>query len=446
MRGNFINNFENRLLLGFAAFRKKRIFESEPVECQKRELNRLLRNGSATVFGRRHNLNLIGSAEEFLNSVGPNSYADLKPWIDRVVNGEKNILFAGRPVCFGTTTGTEGQSKLIRQNHAMLRDTRMGALDAALIGGLNRKSMLWHNGKSLYIGPRKASHTGNWKIFAEGTGFVYLQPAPFRARFVPKDEQLPGKSEKADYDFLIDCIKSNRITTVAGNPLEIVDFLAATKMIMPEVEIVINCGYWALDQEHVYKNAFVNATVIDVYGSNEGIWGLPVSFGKFLLNYRRVFFSFVPMGTDNKAVSLECVQPGRKYRLCVTTSGGLWNYITGDVVCFESIRPPVFGLCGRNSRVLPLGDDGLTENEVVIAVHKARLNLTRYCLSREGQCCVLYVDGDKPEAEMIDKNLSEVNFAYARLRASGKLDKLIVRRRNMGADKTAKSAKIEAKI
>jgi hypothetical protein len=172
---------------------------------------------------------------------------------------------------------------------------------------------------------------------------------------------------------------------------------------------------------------------------------LPVSLGKFLLNYRRVFFSFVPMGTDNKAVSLECVQPGRKYRLCVTTSGGLWNYITGDVVCFESIRPPVFRLCGRSSRVLPLGDDWLTENEVVIAVHKARLNLTRYCLSLEGQCCVLYVDGDEPEAEMIDRNLSEVNFAYARLRASGKLGSLVVRRRNMDTGKTAKSAKIEVK-
>jgi len=446
MHGNFIDTFENRLLLGFAAFRKRRVFESDPVDCQKKVLGRLLKTGSTTAFGRRHNFHSIGSVGEFLSSTGPNSYADLKPWIDRIFNGEKNVLFAGRPVCFGTTTGTEGRAKLIPQNYAMLKDTRMGAIDAALIGGLSRKSMLWHKGKALYIGPRKASHTGNWKIFAEGTGFVYLQPAPFRGRFVPKYEHLPEKDDKADYDFLIECIKTNRITTVAGNPLEIADFLEATKIVMPQVEIVINCGYWALDQEHIYKNAFVNATILDVYGSNEGIWGLPVSFGKFLLNYRRVFFSFVPLGTDSKVVSLECVQPGRKYRLCVTTSGGLWNYITGDVVCFESIRPPVFWLSGRSSRVLPLEDDWLTENEVAIAVHGTGLNITKYCLSQERQGCVLYVDGDIPKAETIDQNLGRVNFGYARMRSSGKLDKLVVRRRNMDKGKRAKSAKIEMKI
>jgi len=446
MRGNFFDTFENRLLLGFAAFRKRRIFESDPVDCQKRVLSRLLKTGSTTAFGRKHKFHSTGPIGEFLNRVGPNSYADLKSWIDRIYSGEKNVLFMGRPVCFGTTSGTEGQAKLIPQNYAMLRDTRMGAIDAALIGGLSRKSMLWHKGKTLYIGPRKASYIGDWKVFAEGTAFVYLQAAPFRARFVPKYEHLPHKDQKADYDFLIECIKSNHITAVAGNPLEIVDFLEMTKIVMPQVEIVINCGYWALDQENVYKKAFVNATVLDVYGSNEGIWGLPVSLGKFLLNYRRVFFSFVPLGTDNKVVSLEDVQPGRKYVLFVTTSGGLWNYMTGDVVCFESIRPPVFWLCGRSSRAMPLGDDWLTENEVVAAIRRTGLNNTRYCLSREGQGFVLYVDGGVPGADIIDRNLGQANFAYAWLRSSGKLGVPVVRRRNLDVGNTAKSAKIEAKI
>lgn len=443
MRGNFIDTIENRLLLRLAAFRRRRVFESDPVDCQERLLSRLLKRCCDTAFGRRYSFHSIDSVGQFLTSVGPNSYADLKPWIDRVFNGEKDVLFAGRPACFGTTSGTEGQAKLIPQNRAMLRDARMGAIDAALIGGLSRKSMLWHNGKALYIGPRKASHTDNWNIFAEGTAFVYLQAAPFRARFVPKYEHLPANDENADYGVLIERIKTNRITMVAGNPLEIADFLRATKTVMPQVEIVINCGYWALDQENVYKNAFVNATVLDVYGSNEGIWGLPVSLGRFLLNFRRVFFSFVALGTGDKAISFKDVQPGRKYRLCVTTSGGLWNYMTGDVVCFESITPPVFRLCGRSGRILPLGDDWLTENEVVTAVHGAGLNITRYCLSKEGRGCILYVDGDIRGADVIDQNLCRLNSGYARMRSSGELVKLIVRRRNMNTGRTAKSAKIE---
>lgn len=439
MRGRFIDNVVNR----FADFRKRRLFESDPIISQKRVLQRLLKAGAKTAFARQHDFISIGSANEFLSRVAVSSYGDLKPSIDRVLNGQKDVLFPGGPVCFGTTTGTTGKPKLIPQNYPMLRDTRFSAIDALLIGGTYRKSMSWLRGKTLYIGPRKAGHIGKWKVFAEGTGFVYLQAAVLRARIVPKYEQLPQPESRADYEFLLDCLKSNRITVIAGNPLEIADFLLATKTASPQVEIVVNCGYWAVDCEHIYRGAFENATVVDIYGSNEGVWGLPVSFGTFLLNHTRVFFSFAPLGSDGEALSLENVRPGRKYRLCVTTSGGLWNYMTGDVVCFESIRPPVFRLCGRSSRILPVGDDWLTENEVAGAVHGAGLNITKYCLSKEAQGCVLYVDGVTPDAEEIDQNLCRMNLAYARLRTSGKLKTLVVSRRNMETSGMMKSAKIE---
>jgi len=282
-------------------------------------------------------------------------------------------------------------------------------------------------------------------IFSEGTAFIYLQAKPLRTRFVPKYEFLPGPSEKNDYTFLDTCVSRYPIKSVAGNPLEIVDFVCTTQTVMPNVEIVINCGYWAVEHKHIYEKAFPNANVIDIYGSNEGIWGLPVSFGRFLLNYRRVFFSFIPLDSGSDTVPLEGVKTGRRYQLCVTTCGGLWNYLTGDVVCFECLRPPLFVLCGRYRHILPLERGWLTENEVVNAVRKAGTSSPKYYLSMKTKECVLYVDGEMPKAEDVDRNLCQMNLAYKRLRTLGELNPLIVRRTHIVSEDRAKPVRIKTK-
>jgi hypothetical protein len=441
-----VKSLENRVLLKLAAYRKGRLFHSDPIPCQEQLVGRLLRSNEDTVFGRIHGFSSISSSCQLLERVLPMSYHDLKPQIDRMLKGEKDILCAGAPTCFGVTTGSEGEPKLIPLNSALLRSARAAAIDSALLGSMQRRSLSWHWGKTLYIGPRKGRLMGKWMVFSEGTAFVYLQAKLLRARFVPKYESLPGPEENNDNVFLNACIRRYPITAVAGNPLEIVDFVCATQIIMPDVEIVINCGYWAADHKHIYEKAFPNATVVDVYGSNEGIWGLPVSFGKFLLNYRRVFFSFLPPGGGNAAVGLEGVETGQKYRLCVTTQGGLWNYLTGDIVCFASIRPPVFMLCGRYSRALPLNGSWLTENEVVSAVRKVGISTQRYYLSGEAQGFVLYVDRETPEAEEVDRYLSQMNPAYGRLRESGKLAALTVRRTHIASGSRGKPVRIKAQF
>lgn len=441
-----VKSFENRALLKLAAYRKELLFRPDPIPCQEQLLRRLLRSNEHTAFGRLHGFSSIRSSSRFLERVLPMSYHDLKPEIDRTLNGAKDILCAGAPKCFGVTTGSEGEPKLIPLNSALLRTTRWAAIDAVLLGSMERRSLSWHWGKTLYIGPRKGHPMGKWLVFSEGTAFVYLQAKMLRARFVPKYESLPGPEEDNDNAFLKACIRRYPITAVAGNPLEIVDFVCATQIVIPNVEIVINCGYWAADNKHIYEKAFPNATVVDVYGSNEGIWGLPVSFGKFILNHKRVFFSFLPLGAGNAAVGLEGVEIGQKYRLCVTTHGGLWNYLTGDLVCFESIRPPVFVLCGRYSRALPLNGGWLTEDEVVSAVRKAGISTQKYYLSGEAKGFVLYVDRETPEAERVDCCLSQMNPAYRLLRASGKLAALTVRRTQIASGSRGKPVRIKTQF
>jgi hypothetical protein len=409
-----------------------------------------VKRSSQTAFGKAHDFSSIRSSRDFLERVSPKSYDDFRTSIDAIIAGEQDVLFPGRPVCFGMTSGTDGMPKLIPLNRAILRSTRSAAFDAALLGGLLHGSLSWQHGKILYIGPRKGRSLGKWTVYAEGTAFAYLQP--FKNRFVPAYEDLPEQEDSPNFTWFADLAHRHRIMVIAGNPIEIVAFVLATGIVLPEVQIVFNCGYWAIAHAHVYELAFPNATVVDVYGSNEGTYGLPQSLGVFLLNYRRVFFTFLPIDKENQIEDLESVVLNQKYKLCVTTPGGLWNYRTGDVVSFMSLRPPVIRFHGRDSQSLILEGDWLTEDEIVAAVRRSRIQSLKYFLTSECQFernrkgYILYIEGETADAEAVDRHLCEFNSVYARLRASGHLEPLTVCQTSITLPIRAKPAWIKKSV
>jgi len=120
MRGKVIKSVWDRLLLNITAFRKSQLFEADPMIHQEQLLRRLLESCQNTMFGNMHDFSSIRSNQQFLTHVPLMSYSNLKPCIDKILEGKNDILFPGRPICFGVTTGTEGDPKLIPLNRALL--------------------------------------------------------------------------------------------------------------------------------------------------------------------------------------------------------------------------------------------------------------------------------------------------------------------------------------
>lgn len=437
---------ENWLLLALAAARERQLLNADPLISQEKLLLRLVKRSARTDFGKAHDFKSIRTSRDFLQRVSPRCYDDFRPSIEAILAGEEDVLFPGKPECFGMTSGTDGIPKLIPLNRPILTTTRSATFDAALLGGLVHGSLSWKHGKTLYIGPRKGRALDQWTVYAEGTAFVYLQP--FTSRFIPPYQDLPGQEEDPDFTQFEALARSHRITVIAGNPIEIAAFVLATGIVLTDVQIVFNCGYWAMDHAHIYESAFPNAAVVDVYGSNEGTYGLPQSAGLFLLNYPRVFFAFAPLDKEGQIEELGSVALNQKYGLCVTTSGGLWNYRTGDVVSFISLRPPVIRLHGRDGRSFSLEGDWLTEDEVVGAVRKSRIRSSKYFLTFETQSeqnrggYILWIEGEKADAEVVDRHLCELNSSYARLRVSARLGPLAVRQTSITLPIRGKPARI----
>ena len=421
-----MRTMDDSVLMYLALARKKYLFTANPVPVQKKLLLGLVRKSQSTVFGRKYKFGDIRACREFITRVPPSAYSEFQPYINAIIEGTENVLFPGRPVCFGRTTGTDGVSKQIPLNRSLLRNSRMSAVDAALLGGLAKGTLRWHSGKTLYIGPRKGSPLGRSMIYSEGTAFAYLQSRFMVKRFVPEYQMLPEADEPQDHALLTRLSFEYKPKILAGHPVEMAHFLGSTQTKFPDVDVVFNCGCWAQDFNPIYQKALPNAHVIDVYGTNEGTWGLPVKPGIFLLNFQRVVFTFLPINEGEPAVMIDDVVPGRKYEMCVTTGGGLWNYRTGDIVMVLSITPALIRLCGRTSRILNINGEMVTENEVVLAVKSSSVHSLNYYLTNEHGRYILYTDDASADANHIHQELCVINKTYGQLRNAGVLPVLKV--------------------
>ncbi|MBC7913378.1 MAG: GH3 auxin-responsive promoter family protein, partial [Pyrinomonadaceae bacterium] len=88
-------------------------WKKDAVSAQNKVFQNLISNAASTSFGSDHNFSAIKSYEDFKRNVPVRDYEDLKPYIERVVEGEPNVLWPGKPAYFAKTSGTTSGVKFI---------------------------------------------------------------------------------------------------------------------------------------------------------------------------------------------------------------------------------------------------------------------------------------------------------------------------------------------
>lgn len=66
----------------------------DPMQCQEEFVSRLVRENAKTAFGRDHGFEHIHNLDEYRRYVHLTSYNDYPAYIERIVNGERNVLTA----------------------------------------------------------------------------------------------------------------------------------------------------------------------------------------------------------------------------------------------------------------------------------------------------------------------------------------------------------------
>ena len=107
-----LKGFAAKLLAQRSVARAMRTAKN-PVAAQQAELRKLIAEGKNTAFGKEHGLEQVKDHATLVKTVPLRDYEALRPWIERIVKGERDVLWPGLPLYLCKTSGTTSGAKYI---------------------------------------------------------------------------------------------------------------------------------------------------------------------------------------------------------------------------------------------------------------------------------------------------------------------------------------------
>ena len=158
MTPKFLNSAAMRLMVLKGNGSLRRLQRSTKTALQQNEalLKKILKDNRNTEFGKLHNFDQIDSIQAFQKNVPVSGYEDYTPYIERMKNGEENLLTASKVLGYSRTSGSSGVPKYIPATEASLKAYVRYTWTRALALGaqeLKRQGKHYHPGRGIYLSP-----------------------------------------------------------------------------------------------------------------------------------------------------------------------------------------------------------------------------------------------------------------------------------------------------
>ncbi|MBR0037580.1 MAG: GH3 auxin-responsive promoter family protein [Bacteroidales bacterium] len=429
-------------------------------ELQQEQLSFLLKRGSHTAFGRAHGLTPDISYDDFSKKVPLHTYDEIKPWIERMLRGERNILWPGLCRWFAKSSGTTSdKSKFIPVTADALHRThyRGGTDVVAIYMSLNPQSRMM-SGKGLILGGSSAPTplAPGLDIRVGDLSACLIQnvnPLVNAIRTPSKEIALMDEWE-AKLKALTEATKDVNVTSLSGVPSWMMGLIKAVLAekgadnlteVWPNLEVFFHGGIAFTPYREQYKKLIPSDKMhyLETYNASEGFFGIQSSFDDAALQLiidNKIFYEFIPMDefSDDTcsmhAIPLSDIEIGKNYAMVITTPG-LWRYIVGDTIRFTQKNPYKFFITGRTKAFINAFGEELMVSNADEALSKTCSALN--CEVAEYTAAPTFAsDGKKahhswiiefektPEdlekfADMLDANLQKVNSDYEAKRYKG---------------------------
>lgn len=376
---------------------------SDPIAAQREVLQDLVTHGQYTDFGRKYGFSKLFTVRKFKEAVPIHEYEDIKPYIDRIMQGEENVLWNTPVNWFAKSSGTTNdKSKFIPITQESLEDCHFqSAKDVLTLYYQNRTESDLLTGKGLVIGGSHQISQVNEEIHYGDLSAVLLQNTPVWANWIKTPElsiALMDEWEEKIERLAQSTIRED-VTSISGVPtwtlilikriLEITG-KATLKEVWPNLELYIHGGVSFTPYKEQFKKLIgEGCTYLEMYNASEGFFAaqdVPGEEGMLLLLDNGIFYEFMPIGEygkeNPKTVGLSKVQVGEQYALVISTNGGLWRYLVGDTVQFTSVFPFRVKVSGRLKQYInAFGEELIADNAdkaIAIASEKTGLLVNDY--------------------------------------------------------------------
>lgn len=356
----------------------------DPVATQREVLQDLVTHGQYTEFGRKHNFNLLFTIKTFKDAVPIHEYEDLKPYIERLMNGEQNLLWNTPVNWFAKSSGTTSEkSKFIPVTNESLEDCHyQGAKDVlTLYYQFNPESDLL-TGKGLVIGGSHQVSQFNEESFYGDLSAVLLQNLPIWSQWLKTPELSIALMDEWEtkIEALAQSTINENVTSISGVPTwtlvlikRILEITGKKTLIevWPNLELYIHGGVSFTPYREQFKK-LIGAPInyLEMYNASEGFFAAqdnPNEEGMLLYLNHGIFYEFMPVEeygkNDPETVGLDKVEVGKNYALIISTNGGLWRYLLGDTVQFTSLNPFRIKVSGRVKHYInAFGEEVIVDN------------------------------------------------------------------------------------
>ena len=369
-------------------YHKTQKWASRPVETQQEVFKSLIASAKNTQFGKDHGFASIQTVADFQKNVPIRDYEDLKPYVKRVVKGESDILWPGKPLYFAKTSGTTSGAKYIPLTKESMPFHVQAARNAILHYIHETGNADFVSGKMIFLQGSPVLEEKNGINFGRLSGIV--------AHFVPKylqKNRMPSWETNCidDWETKVNAIVDETInedmTVISGIPSWVQMYFEKLKekAQKPVGEIFKNFNlfiYGGVNYEP-YRAKFENligrkVDSIELFPASEGFFAYQDSQkekGMLLLLKAGIFYEFIKseefFNENPTSYTIGEVELGVNYVLIISTNAGLWRYNIGDTIQFTALKPYRLIVSGRIKHYISAFGEHVIAKEVEEALKEA---------------------------------------------------------------------------
>ncbi|MBC3758502.1 GH3 auxin-responsive promoter family protein [Hyunsoonleella sp. SJ7] len=369
-------------------YNKIQKWANNPIKTQEKVFEDIIKKGAKTVFGNDHNFTKIRSHKDFVKYVPIRDYEGIKPYVERVVKGEKDILWKGKPLYFAKTSGTTSGVKYIPITKPSIEAQVKASRNAILLYINETGNTKFVDGKMIFLqgSPEMTKKNGIYIGRLSGISAHYV-PKYLQSNRLPSWETNCIEDWETKVNSIVDETLNEDMTVIAGIPSWVQMYFEKLqeKMGKKVGDIFKNFNlfiYGGVNYEP-YRAKFENligrkVDSIELYPASEGFFAFQDKQndkGMLLQLDSGIFYEFVKadefFNENPKRITIKDVEVGVNYVMIISTNAGLWAYNVGDTVEFTSIKPYKIIVSGRIKHFISAFGEHVIGKEVEQAMQDA---------------------------------------------------------------------------
>ncbi|MEE9437580.1 MAG: GH3 auxin-responsive promoter family protein [Saprospiraceae bacterium] len=325
----------------------------------------LVKKAKNTIFGVDHGFKNIETYEDFKKQVPIRDYEALRPYIDKIIVGNTDVLWPGKPKYFAKTSGTTSGVKYIPLTSDSMPNHMTTAKSAMINYIAESGNASIFDGKMMFLSGSPVLDTKGGIPTGRLSGIVNHEiPTILKSNQMPSYDTNCIEEWEQKLDKIVEETINEDMRLIGGIPPWVQMYYERIlehtgKQKVSEIFNNFNLFMYGGVNFEPYRaqlETLIGKRIpsIELYPASEGFIAFQNRQGDpgLLLNSKSgIFFEFVPVleiSNDNPTrLKLDQVELDTEYAIIINNNAGLWGYNIGDCVRFISLKPYKLLVTGR---------------------------------------------------------------------------------------------------